>query len=261
MYFLLPLEELAINPIMKPRILLLLALSFVLFNASSPIDKETSAAYDYTGAWETTFEDENGRKIKAISILMDGFIAETWVDASNNNFIRAHGGSWSIDKNKFTMLFEFNSSDSTTVGATIHEIFERKGDKIQFENDTKIWTRIDEGKKGDLAGAWLFAGRKKDGEITRRKPSQRKTMKILSKTRFQWVAFHTGTGKFSGTGGGTYTAKKGKYVENIDFFSRDNSRVGASLSFDFEVKDGEWHHSGLSSKGNPIYEIWAPRKE
>ena len=257
----LPLWELATNIPMKPRILFLLAFLFVLFNASTPVDNDVTTAYDYTGAWESSFEDENGRKIKAITILMDGFIAETWVDASNNHFIRTQGGSWTIDNNKFTLLIEFNSSDSSTVGSTIEANFERKGDQVKFEEDTKVWTRIDKGKKGDLAGAWLFAGRKKDGEITRREPSQRKTMKILSKTRFQWIAFHTGTGKFSGTGGGTYTAKKGKYVENIDFFSRDNSRVGASLSFDFDVKDGEWHHSGLSSKGNPIYEIWAPRKE
>jgi hypothetical protein len=59
-------------------------------------------------------------------------------------------------------------------------------------------------------------------------------------------------------GGGTYTAKDGKYIENITFFSRDDSRVGASLDFNYEVIDGEWHHSGLSSKGDPIYEIWTP---
>ena len=29
----------------------------------------------------------------------------------------------------------------------------------------------------------------------------------------------------------------GKYTENIEFFSRDNNRVGASLSFDYEIKE------------------------
>nr|WP_299343463.1 hypothetical protein [Allomuricauda sp.] len=85
-------------------------------------------------------------------------------------------------------------------------------------------------------------------------------MKILSGTRFQWIAYNTETKEFMGTGGGTYTTENGKYVENIGFFSRDDSRVGASLSFDFELKDGDWHHSGKSSKGNPIYEIWSKRK-
>jgi hypothetical protein len=49
----------------------------------------------------------------------------------------------------------------------------------------------------------------------------------------------------------------GKYTENILFFSRDNSRVGAQLTFDGKIEDGNWHHSGLSSKGDPIYEIWS----
>ena len=75
------------------------------------------------------------------------------------------------------------------------------------------------------------------------------------------VAFNSKTKEFYGTGGGEYSAENGKYTENIQFFSRDNSRVGASLGFDFELKDGEWHHSGKSSKGDPIYEIWSPYSE
>jgi hypothetical protein len=67
--------------------------------------------------------------------------------------------------------------------------------------------------------------------------------------------------RFLGTGGGSYTASKGQYIENIMFFSRDNTRVGASLSFDFEIIEGAWHHKGLSSKGQPIHEIWVKRTE
>lgn len=82
----------------------------------------------------------------------------------------------------------------------------------------------------------------------------------MSGTRFQWAAINPETKEFFGTGGGTYTFVNGKYTENIEFFSRDNSRVGASLSFKGEVKDGQWHHSGNSSTGNPIYEIWSREK-
>jgi hypothetical protein len=84
-------------------------------------------------------------------------------------------------------------------------------------------------------------------------------MKILSGKRFQWIAYNSETGEFFGTGGGTYTTRRGKYTENIEFFSRDNDRVGASLQFDYDLKDGDWHHSGKSSRGNPIYEIWSVR--
>ena len=61
------------------------------------------------------------------------------------------------------------------------------------------------------------------------------------------------------TGGGTYLLKNGEYIEQIDFFSKDNSRVGASLSFKYKIENNEWHHSGLSSKGDPIYELWIDR--
>jgi hypothetical protein len=49
------------------------------------------------------------------------------------------------------------------------------------------------------------------------------------------------------------------YTETIEYFSRDNSRVGAHLEFQYEVKGTDWHHTGLNSKGEPLYEIWARR--
>jgi hypothetical protein len=63
-----------------------------------------------------------------------------------------------------------------------------------------------------------------------------------------------------GTGGGTYSTLDGEYTENIEFFSRDDTRVGFSLKFDFELIDGDWTHKGLSSKGDPIHEIWSIRE-
>ena len=51
------------------------------------------------------------------------------------------------------------------------------------------------------------------------------------------------------------------YIENIEFFPRDNSRVGKSLTFDFSIEDGNWRHKGLSSKGDPIDEVWTKREK
>ena len=75
-------------------------------------------------------------------------------------------------------------------------------------------------------------------------------------THFQWVAINTVTGEFFGTGGGTYHFNNGSYQEHIEFFSRDSTRIGMSLTFKDEVKDGVWHHSGTSTKGDPIQETW-----
>ena len=85
-------------------------------------------------------------------------------------------------------------------------------------------------------------------------------MKILSGTRFQWIAYNTETMEFSGTGGGRYAADNGTYTEMIQFFSRDDSRVGAELSFQFERQGNDWHHTDSNSRGEPMYEIWAIRQ-
>ncbi|GAB1307461.1 hypothetical protein KH5_01440 [Urechidicola sp. KH5] len=84
-------------------------------------------------------------------------------------------------------------------------------------------------------------------------------MNILFGTRFQWITCNTETKQFMGAVGGTYTTIDGKYTESIEFFSRDNSRVGLSLEFDYDLKDGDWHHSGFSSKGAPLHETWTLR--
>ena len=211
------------------------------------------------GAWTSSEINEAGEKITITTIVMDGYHAETFYNEKTNAFVKTFGGFWTVEKNVITITNEFSSADSTAVGKTRELTFHLKGDSLTFEGSDKLWTRIDDGQTGVLNGAWLISGRKRDGNMVRRTPGDRKTMKILSGTRFQWIAYNTATGKFSGTGGGTYTAENGTYTEQIEFFSRDNSRVGAKLTFQYEVIENEWHHSGMSSKGNPIYEIWSPR--
>jgi len=121
------------------------------------------------------------------------------------------------------------------------------------------WTRLDNGKD-NLAGVWRITGRMVDGKINQMQRGDRKTLKLLSGTRFQWMAINPATKEFFGTGGGTYTFINGKYTENIEFFSRDSTRIGASLTFDGSVKDGVWNHSGKSSKGDPLNELWTKEK-
>ena len=219
----------------------------------------SESAIDLQGAWTSSETNELGEEITITTIVIDGYLAETFYNQKTNAFVKTFGGYWTVKDSVFSLTQEFSSSDSSSVGKTRDLIFDLKGDTISFKGSDKIWTRIDDGKHGELNGAWLISGRERDGAMQRRAPGDRKTMKILSGSRFQWIAYNTATGKFSGTGGGTYTAKNGTYTEHIEFFSRDDSRVGASLSFEYEVKENEWHHRGLSSKGKPIYEIWSPR--
>jgi hypothetical protein len=95
-----------------------------------------------------------------------------------------------------------------------------------------------------------------NGEMQPFQAGPRKTLKLISGTRFQWMAINTETKEFFGTGGGTYTFTEGKYVEKIEFFSRDSSRVGAVLPFNGSVNGKVWTHKGFNSKGEPLHEEW-----
>jgi hypothetical protein len=118
--------------------------------------------------------------------------------------------------------------------------------------------RIDNRVSEKLQGAWLMSGRIRDGETQLWDTSRpRKTMKILSGTRFQRIAYNAETKQFMGTSGGAYTTANGEYTENIEFFSKDDSKVGTSLKFNYRLVDDKWHHSGLSGKGDSIHEIWS----
>lgn len=213
------------------------------------------------GAWEGISTNEAGQKVRTVVIFADGYQVATWYDADSGKFISTNGGTWSLDGNTMSETVEFHTDNPEMVGETVSFEITMDDNKMGIVGREMVLNRIDNGTPGALQGAWLMSGRKRDGEIQSRDTNRpRKTMKILSGTRFQWIAYNTETKQFMGTGGGTYTTVDGKYTENIEFFSRDDSRVGMGLKFDFELVDGAWHHSGFSSKGDPMYEIWSVRK-
>ena len=214
----------------------------------------------FIGAWESYDLDNDGNKLKNVVIFADGYQASVWFNAETGAFIKTNGGSWSLNASTFSEIIEFDSENPDNVGMEVSfEVF-NEGDVMGIIGEDRKWKRIDAGQPGQLQGAWLMSGRIRNGETQLRDTNRpRKTMKILSGTRFQWIAYNTETKQFMGTGGGSYTTVDGKYTENIEFFSRDNSKTGLSLKFDFELKNEDWHHSGLSSKGDPIHEIWSKR--
>ena len=219
----------------------------------------TLSAQSLLGAWEAEMIYE-GKKLRNVVIIADGYQVATFYDAETGAFVSTNGGTWQLVGKKLSETVEFDTETPERIGTTSSFDIILSENELRIKNVDMVWKRIDDGQPGALAGAWLFAGRKRDGEIQRRNTNQpRKTMKILSGSRFQWIAYNTETKEFKGTGGGRYTTQNGRYIELIEFFSRDNSRVGAELGFDFELIDGEWHHSGLNSKGQPMYEIWIER--
>lgn len=227
--------------------------------ASSTAAQTTNTAQQATaleGAWRTT----DGQGNEVVMLVQDGFITIARFNQQNKQFLGTTGGTYTAANGRFSLRYEFNTLDSAQVGTTATADYKLEKDKWTMNRDSAsdTWTRINESSSNSpLAGTWRITGRERDGQMNTMRPGPRKTLKVLSGSRFQWIAFNSETGQFSGTGGGTYTAENGKYTENIEFFSRDNSRVGMALSFDFAVKDGNWHHSGQSSTGSPVNEIWS----
>jgi len=218
-------------------------------------------AQSIIGAWERDYTSENGDTLKTTIIFTEEHQVSTTYEAKTGSFISTTGGGYTLSGNTFNEIVEFDTENAERVGTEIAHKVALNDKMMTFTGTGEQFTRIDDGTLGKLQGAWLMSGRVVDGKKQQRATDgPRKTMKILSGTRFQWIAYNTETKQFMGTGGGTYTTIDGVYVENIGFFSRDNSRVGASLDFKFELKEGDWHHSGLSSKGDPINEIWSLRE-
>ena len=199
------------------------------------------------GAWERYYEDESGTKIKSVVIFSEKFQSIVMFNAESGEFIYSNGGTWELNENMMTEKVEFDTANSERVGDIVTFKVEITNNKLVLPDANWNFTRIDDGTPGDLNGAWLMSGRYRNGQKQIRDTNKpRKTMKILSGTRFQWIAYDTEKKEFKGTGGGTYTTTRGKYSETIEFFSRDNSKVGKNLEFNYKLEDGEWTHKGLS---------------
>lgn len=219
------------------------------------------SAQSIIGAWEGYSISDKGEKLRSVVIFSEGYQVLTIYNAETGKFVHSNGGTWKLVGDTITEKVEFHTDDPERVGTEVSFKVNITDKTIQIVGNELKLNRIDNGTPGELQGAWLMSGRVRNGETQLRDINRpRKTMKILSGTRFQWIAYNTETKKFMGTGGGTYTTINDEYTENIEFFSRDDSRVGASLKFDYSFVDGKWNHKGFSSKGEPMHEIWSVRQ-
>ena len=219
-------------------------------------DVITSTPETLRGAWEMVQNNHN-----FLMIADEHYLMLTEYDLNGKQFFRTFGGPYTLSPGKLTTQVQFNSADSTSVGRTL--VFDILGNsELMQTNASGIkteWTRIDDGTQ-NIAGNWRFYQMGREG-TPRETIGARRTLKLLSGTKFQWAAINIETGVFSGTGGGSYTFKDGIYTEHIEFFSRDNNRVGMSLSFNDTLRNNLWIHSGKTSAGAPMYEIWSKMDE
>ncbi|KAA0990377.1 hypothetical protein [Dyadobacter aurulentus] len=208
------------------------------------------------GAWKS--QEPTGSA--STLIVADNYLVIASYSVGNKYFERTEGGPFTMSGDQMTYTPEFNSADTAKIGIpTVFTVTVK--DKIltlRYE-EAMVWMQVDDASNVPMAGAWHITERAQDGQgglVKIHQQGTRKTLKLLSGTRFQWFAIDPGVKGFYATGGGTYNVKDGKYTENIQFFSKDNNRVGTSLTFDHKLENGRWDHSGKSSEGKRIHEVW-----
>jgi hypothetical protein len=234
---------------MKNRNILLSSLGFAVLLMMA-FTKKQAVAPSLKGSWKV----ENG-----MMICSETYFSIAYFNSAQKKFIATLGGTYTITGSEINFKVEFHSADKSLVGESETIPFDLKEAVFTYDGSQgkMVFTKIGEANTSPLAALWQIVGREnKEGKMTDMPKAARKTIKLLTDNRFQWAAINTQTGEFSGTGGGTYTLINGKYTETIEFFSRDSSRVGASLSFDAAIQDKKWDHSGKSSTGNRVHEAW-----
>jgi hypothetical protein len=216
------------------------------------------------GVYNDTIEENGVKKIHQVKLNKDYFIYNEY---ENNppRFTKTMGGFTQIENTAsgklLVVLLEFNSDYPKDSIRQLSIPIKMVGENLQLNWFQELMLKPVKTESQDLDGEWLFATRGPDtGQKRRGEESTRKTLKFLKDGSFQWIAYDTDSFRFSGTGGGSYTAKNGVYTEQIEFFSKDDTRVGAQLKFNYELQGNDWHHTGNNSKGEPMYEIWSKRQ-
>lgn len=210
----------------------------------------TAHAQDLSGAFKTKTKDTNH-----LWLFKDGYGSH--IVFKDNEYIGTKGGPFLFEDKVLVIKTEYNDRFPDSVGTTIEIPAELNGQFLVL-NDVKY--EKSPHKLQDLDGVWRITGRQSEDKMNPIPRSDRKTIKILVDGFFQWIAINPTVKGFYGSGGGRYDFEGTDYTEHIDFFSRDNSRVGSQLKFKGLLKQEDWHHSGNSSKGQPIYEIWSKEK-
>ncbi|WP_020602331.1 hypothetical protein [Spirosoma spitsbergense] len=192
----------------KKHILLLLFVPFSLVSALRPYQTNPLA-----GTWRS---QDAGRT--TLITIADGYLMQTTYEPSR--FIATKGGPYKQETGQLRITAEFDTADSSRVGQSDAYRFTLRNDLLTLTTPSgnQIFSRIIESSTA-LTGLWRITARTgQGGQRTPMPKGARKTIKLLTGSRFQWVALNPETKQFFGTGGGTYTLAGTDYTESIDFF-------------------------------------------
>ncbi|MCC5919605.1 MAG: hypothetical protein LAT68_05125 [Cyclobacteriaceae bacterium] len=217
------------------------------------------------GAWELIERDGEPVDYKMIRMYSKGYFTFA-AFREDDEFIKAGGGTYQLKRRNYIENYEIHSENHRTTGQSYQYSLERNADvmtltlKSSGDRVVEKWRKID-GAAHEMAQCYRIHKRvTEDNEWFTVEYAPRKTLKILTDSRYQILALNSKTGEFWGSSGGTWGRKDDRYTENIEFFSKRENEVGRSLSFDIKWTPKEWHHKGTATDGDDLEEIWLPYK-
>ena len=121
-------------------------------------------AQSFVGAWERYHNSEKGEELKSVVIFSDGFQAISTYNAKTGKFIYSNGGAWKLNGDSITEKVEFDTNNPERVGSEVTFKVEINEYSMRIVGSEMKFQRVDNGKPGELNGAWLMSGRIRDGK-------------------------------------------------------------------------------------------------
>ncbi len=168
-----------------------------------------------TGAWQ--LENNNHEEIL---LFADNYFSHTKYNKKEKKFEFTRGGNYQLKNDQLLTMIEFDTRQKDEIGKAVTYNFSIENNKLLLNINGKkeTWKQLDKGTD-NLAGTWRITARKQEEKVVPiHQAGPRKTVKILTGTRFQWAAINPETKEFFGTGGGTYTFMNGNIPGTLNSF-------------------------------------------
>lgn len=192
-----------------------------------------------------------------------------YYDEQEQSFSGAGGGTYTIEGNQFTETLEYFSFDQTAVGSQqtftfeineegqLHQVGILQTEEYPDHEINQLYDRIEssihaESESNPLLGVWCVQEATYGDNVNDATTIQQKygrVYKIITPGFFYSVYFDPSRQYFNGVGFGTYEVNGGNYTETILAYSWDDASVGSQPSFQWKIKDGQFHQSGKLNAG------------
>ena len=218
------------------------------------------------GAWRLIEQNNGPVNHEVIKLFSNSYFTSASYYKNSGEFIEAQGGIYVLDMLSYKEHVQIDSKEPEHSGTTIEYKATLKEDRLTLTNlhtgVTELWQKFDDANNYEMSFCWRIHQKKDESEGDWRtiEYAPRKTLKMLTNSRYQVLALNSETGKFVGSSGGTWTKKGDAYTENIEFFSKDKKNAGRTLKFIRSYEKGIWLHTGKETRGGLMMEKWVRYK-